>query len=149
MEKAGKFYGLNGKKILIYGTGAIAKRLICLLSGFNIVGIIDRVQFTGEVNRIPIKMWDEIHEEDADIVIIAALARHHKEIYDRIVDKCIAYDMKIFDSDGNNLISYYGIMGNEKVNNIFFSMIVISYITNCIDDSHRTSNHHHFCNMTS
>lgn len=122
MERKTDFLNhLKKKKILIYGTGVIAKRLIKMLQGFNITGIIDRVQFIGEVEGIPIKMWDELQEGDADIIIIAALPKHYREIYNRIVDRCIAFDMKIYSADGQNLISYYGIMGLSKKDNIFFN----------------------------
>lgn len=116
-----KFPKLKEKKILIYGTGIIAKRLIQSLLDFNIIAVIDRIQFMGDIEGIPIKMWDEIQEGDADVIIIAALPRNYNEIYNRIIDKCIAYDMKIFGENGQNLVAKYGIITANKIDNEFFS----------------------------
>nr|WP_302167719.1 hypothetical protein [uncultured Schaedlerella sp.] len=115
-----KFYQLKEKKILIYGTGTIARRIIRALSDFHIVGVIDKVQFSGEIEGIPIIMWDEIYEGTAEAVIIASLYTNYKEIYDRIVDKCIAYDMKIFSVGGYNLFSRNGIGFVNKLNDKFY-----------------------------
>ena len=114
------FKSLKTKKILVYGTGAIAKRLIHGLLDFDIVGVIDGFRLFGNINGIPIKMWDEIYEGDANVVIIASLPQNYSIIFRRIVDRCIAYDMKIYGEDGTNLIPYYGIPApNKEINNFF------------------------------
>lgn len=115
-----KFHKLREKKILIYGTGVIAKRLIHSMPDFHIIAVIDRHQFMGDIEGIPIKMWDEIQEGNADAVIIAALPRNYYEIYHRIIDKCIAYDIQIFGENGRNLIAKYGIITANKKDNEFF-----------------------------
>ena len=120
MDHKIKFQELKGKKILIYGTGVISKRLIHALFDFNIVGVIDKMHFCGEVEGIPIRMWDEVYRGDAKALIIASLPQNYYEIYHRIVDKCIAYDMKIYGADGRNLLSYYGITFNSRENINFF-----------------------------
>ena len=116
-----QFQDLKGKKILIYGTGVIAKRIIDNLSDFNFVGIIDRLHFSGEINGIPIKMWDEVYEGDAEVVIIASLPANYGIIYERIIDRCIALDMKIYGANGKNLIPYYGIRFMSVENNKYFN----------------------------
>ena len=83
------FKSLKTKKILVYGTGAIAKRLIHGLLDFDIVGVIDGFRLFGNINGIPIKMWDEIYEGDANVVIIASLPQNYSIIFRRIVDRCI------------------------------------------------------------
>lgn len=103
------FRQFQNKKILIYGTGVIAKRLINGLTGFYIAGAIDGIKFGGSVEGIPIKMWDEIYEGDANVVIIASLPQNYYVIYQRIIDRCIAYDMKVYGADGKSLIPQYGI----------------------------------------
>lgn len=114
-----KFQNLKGKKILIYGTGSIAKKIIIALQEFHIIGIIDRIKVSGQIEGIPIIMWDEIYESDVDIIIIASLEKNYKKIYERIVDRCVAYDIKIFGSNGQNLISHYG-LNSWKLKDIYF-----------------------------
>lgn len=103
-----KFQHLEGKKILIYGTGIIAKRLIRSLSGFRLIGVIDRVHFGGELEGIPIVLWDEIESEDADAVIIASVEKNYKVIYQRIIEKCILYNLAVYGESGQNLNGYFG-----------------------------------------
>ncbi|MCI8534596.1 MAG: hypothetical protein HFG68_03345 [Hungatella sp.] len=114
-----KFQDFKEKKFLIYGTGKIAKKLIVALQGFHIVGILDKVRFSGKIEGIPIIMWDEIYEGNVDIIIIASLERNYKEIYERIVDRCLAYDIKIFGANGQNLISYYSV-NCPKIQDLYF-----------------------------
>ena len=115
-----RFQIVKGKRILIYGIGIIAERLVESLSGFCIVGIIDRICSWGDIKGIPIRTWDDVYEGDADIVIIASLPKNYSIIYDRIIDRCIAYDMKIYGSNGVNLIPYYGIRFTNIENNKFY-----------------------------
>nr|WP_302167717.1 hypothetical protein [uncultured Schaedlerella sp.] len=115
------FRQLKAKKILIYGTGVISKRLINGLSDFCIIGVVDRVKFGGYIEGIPIRMWDEIYEGDADVVIIASLPQNYNIIYQRIIDRCIAYDMKIYGADGRSLIPQYGIPYLSIANDRFYN----------------------------
>lgn len=116
MEKAARYQQLKeekwmmfqDKKILIYGTGVIAKRLIRTLSKFHIVGAVDRLYFGGEVEGVPILIWDEIVPGSVDVVIIASLEKNYWEIYQRILDKCMVYGMSIYGGNGDNLIATYG-----------------------------------------
>jgi FMN phosphatase YigB (HAD superfamily) len=103
-----RFEHLRNKKVLIYGTGIIAKRFIHSLSGFRIRGIVDRLHFGGEFEGVPIVLWDEIGPEDADAVIIASARKNYKVIYQRILDKCILYNIDIYGESGLNLKEYFG-----------------------------------------
>lgn len=102
-----KFEELRGKKILIYGVGKVAARLIETLSEFNIVGIIDRVHFEGTLLNIPILTWDDIDKGMADAIILGALKKNYKTIYDRIQFKCIALGITIYGENGQNLEKEY------------------------------------------
>lgn len=95
-------------KIMIYGTGVIAKRIITCISDFNIAGVIDGLHFGGEVEGIPVRLWDEIKPGEVDVILIAALQRNYKDIYSRIIDRCLAYGIRIYSERGEDLISYYG-----------------------------------------
>lgn len=118
IEYAKIFQQLKDKKILIYGTGVIAKKIIKGLPGFCIVGTVDGVKFRGNIEGIPIRMWDEVYEGDADAVIIASLPQNYNIIYQRIIDRCIVYDIKIYGAEGKSLIPQYGFpfpsMANDK-----------------------------------
>ena len=104
---AGRFEHLRNKTILVYGTGIIAKRLIHGLSGFRIKGVVDRLHFGGEIEGVPIVLWDEIGPKDADVMIIASAWKNYKVIYQRILDKCILYNMDIYGENGQNLKEYF------------------------------------------
>lgn len=101
------FQRFKNKKILIYGTGKIAERLITALSEFSIVGIIDRIHFEGVLYGIPILTWDDIHKDSADIIIIAALPKNYKIIYDRIQYRCVALNIAIYGENGIDLFKEY------------------------------------------
>ena len=103
-----KFQHLKNKKILVYGTGLTAKRLIRSLSGFQIHGIVDRVHFGGEVEGIPIVLWDEIGTVKIDTVIIASAPYNYRVIYERIINKCILYNITIYGANGQDLKEYFG-----------------------------------------
>ena len=103
-----KFQHLKNKKILVYGTGITAKRLIRSLSGFQIHGIVDRVHFGGEVEGIPIVLWDEIGSAKIDTVIIASAPYNYRVIYERIINKCILYNITIYGANGQDLKEYFG-----------------------------------------
>lgn len=98
---------LKAKKILIYGTGKIAEKLIKTLKEYQIVGVIDRIQFEGEFFGIPIKIWDEIYEDTADIIIIASSQKNYKVIFDRIQYHCVALNIVIYGENGQNLSKEY------------------------------------------
>lgn len=103
-----RFKHLNKKKILIYGTGIIAKRLIESLRDYQITGVVDRLHFGGEFAGVPILLWDEIRAKDVDAVIIAASKKNYGDIYQRIVDKCMTYGISVYGENGIDLIGHYG-----------------------------------------
>lgn len=102
-----RFSGLKEKRILIYGTGRIAERLLDALAGFKVVGIIDRICFEGEFNLIPVLTWDDLHRNYADVIIIAALKKNYNIIFDRIQYYCSALNIIIYGENGQNLTEEY------------------------------------------
>lgn len=103
-----KFQHLKDKKLLVYGTGINARRFIRSLSGFQIQGVVDRVHFGGEVEGVPVVLWDEIGPEGIDAVIIASAPNHYKVIYDRIISKCISYNIEVYGANGQDLKYHFG-----------------------------------------
>ena len=109
-----KFQDIKDKKILIYGTGKVAERLLLeVLSDSQIIGIIDRVRFCGEKCGFPILMWDDLKPGDADVIVIASSQIHYHEIYQRIIEKCVFFGMQIYGANGDDLIRYFGLGINQ------------------------------------
>ncbi len=102
------FHHIKDLKIAVYGTGKKAGSCVDGLEGFSIAGVIDRARFTGEFHGYPMILWDEVERGTIDVIIIAAALAHVPAIYDRIYDRCMAYGIQIYNSDGTNLLQYYG-----------------------------------------
>lgn len=103
------FLPFKNQRILIYGTGIVANRLIKALEGFQIVGILDRVKLEGDMEGIPILSWEDLGKNFADILIIGAVQKNINEIYERIVYPCLYRNIVIFDADGQNLSEHYAL----------------------------------------
>lgn len=103
------FLPLRDKRIIIYGSGVVAKRVIEALSDFQIVGILDRTKPEGCVENIPILSWEDVDQNFADLLIIASSAKNCKEIYNRIVYACTYRKIRIFDIEGRNLAEHYAL----------------------------------------
>lgn len=103
------FLPIKNKRILIYGTGAMANRLIKALEGFHIVGVLDRIKLEGNVEGIPVLSWEDIDKNFADILIIGAVQKNVKEIYERIIYPCLYRNIAIFNIDGQNLSECYAL----------------------------------------
>lgn len=103
------FLPFKNKRILIYGTGVVANRLIKALEGFQIVGVLDRIKLEGNVEGIPILSWEDIDKNFADILIIGAIRKNVKEIHERILYPCLYRNIIIFDADGQNLSERYAL----------------------------------------
>ena len=113
------FLSLRDKRIIIYGSGVIAKRVIEALGDFRIVGILDRTKLEGCVENIPILSWEDVDDGFADILIIAARFQNCKEIYNRIVHACTYRKIRIFDIEGQILAESYQLETND-MNTAFY-----------------------------
>lgn len=103
-----EFQCLKGKKVIIYGTGRIAERLIQAQKNLEVIGIVDKVKLYGERYGCPILMWDDLCPSDAEAIIIAAPQKYYLEIYLRIIDKCISFRWLIIGANGEDLRRYFG-----------------------------------------
>ncbi len=103
------FKELKDKKILLYGTRKNAERIVKQLTGYHIVGVIDRIRVHGDFMGIPILLLEEIEEGIADVIVIAASKSYYREIYDRIIDRCIACNIRILSMEGKELIMEFGV----------------------------------------
>ncbi len=118
----------SNMKILIYGTGKIAKLLIENLYDFNIVGVIDAHKVEGELQGIPVIMWDDVDKDTADILIIAARNDVQREIFHRIKHYSVMYDFRIYNVLGHEFTSKeyfkeYEVAEISSVNNTYDNLI--------------------------
>lgn len=102
-----RFAFLKNKKIVIYGTGKTAQRLLEALRGFSIVGIMDVWKLEGLFQGYPVLTWEEFNLCEADALIIASLSRHYEEIYTRIQFRCAWKNVTVYGADGRNLTDYF------------------------------------------
>ena len=111
MEQGKKesFKELEDKRILLYGTGKNAEWMVGQLARETIVGVIDRIKAHGDFMGIPILLLEEIEEGTADVIVIAASKKYYREIYDRIIDRCIACNIRILNMEGKELITEFGV----------------------------------------
>lgn len=98
----------KGKRILIYGTGAVCRELLDEPGGYEVRGILDRVRMWGEMDGIPILTWEDVPEGYADAVVIAAPRMYLREIYFRILPYCMDRGLEILSVGGQSLTRYYG-----------------------------------------
>lgn len=103
------FLPFKNKRILIYGTGIVANKLIKALKGFQVIGLLDRIKLEGYIENIPVFSWEDIGKSFANILIIGATQKNTKEIYDRIVYPCLYRNIVIYDADGQNLSERYAL----------------------------------------
>ena len=113
------FLPLRDKRIIIYGSGVIAKRVIGALGDFQIVGILDRTKLEGCIENIPILSWEDVDQNSADILIIASSLQNCKEIYNRIIYACTYRKIKIFDVNGQYLTELYQ-LENTDINTALY-----------------------------
>lgn len=104
------FTQLQNKKILMYGTGVIAHRLALALEGFQIVGYLDRNKVEGDIEGVPIITWDDVEDGTADVLVIASAVLNYREIYDRIIYRCVSLHLKVYGGDGENLQDRFSFM---------------------------------------
>lgn len=118
-----EFAHLKNKKILVYGSGENAKLLIEALQGFNIIGILDRFRYEGNIQAIPILTWDDIDKHTADVIIIASNRKNFREIFLRIKHYGVMFDMDIYSFSGQNLSSkfYYADYSYEEMQCLEYS----------------------------
>ena len=90
-------------KVLIYGTGKLAKELMKACYALDIVGILDGMKQEGNFFGFPILSWRDVQANTADTVIIAADKSHIREIYCRILPECNSRKLSIFDYAGVDL----------------------------------------------
>ena len=75
---------LKYEKIVVYGTGINAKRVVDALSDRDIIGILDRDTNSGYFEGIKILTIDEMLLKHPKVVVIAAQSSSTLPIYHRI-----------------------------------------------------------------
>ena len=100
------FQEYSNKKILIYGTGKNAEKVIEALEDFPLVGVVDGSRIYGTFKGLPILCWEEIDKRTADVLIIATRKMNYDIIYNRIRDKCKACRYIVLGMHGEDLAAY-------------------------------------------
>lgn len=95
-------------KILVYGSGKAAEKIVNALYDFDIVGVVDRNRFYGNFSGLPFLLWDEVCENTADVLIIAAAQKNYEIIYRRIQDKCRVCQLIVLGTLAERLDIYFG-----------------------------------------
>lgn len=101
------FSAYREKKILVYGMGIRAEKIVNALKEFSIMGVLHNGVFCGEFKGIPIIPWNEISEKTADILIVAATPENYEIIYRRIQDKCRVNHVEVLGYTGESLSAYF------------------------------------------
>lgn len=104
------FASFQDKRVVLYGTGVIAHSLVAALEGFQIVGCLDRYKVEGDIEGVPIITWDDIADKSIDTLIIAAAPGNYREIYERIMYRCISLHIEIYSGRGENLKDRYSFL---------------------------------------
>ena len=102
------FQEYQKKKILIYGTGKIAEKIIEALEGFLIVGVVDRTRSYGEFKKKPILLWEDVKKDTAEVLILAASQKHYETIFRRLQEKCMVCHLIVLGCAGEDLREYFG-----------------------------------------
>lgn len=102
-----KFEHLRGKKVLLYGTGNIAVRILEQETEPIIAAILDQYKIDGYFMGKKIIEWCDIEKNMASDIIIAASDIYLSEIFKRIIYHCKYHKLTIWDSNGRNLNSLY------------------------------------------
>ncbi len=91
---------LNGRRIVVYGTGVNAKRVIDCLEALDISGLMDQ-EYTGKyIYGKKVLAEDEVQLLGVDTIIIAAEPRPTEIIYKRILTFCMENHISVFDMYG-------------------------------------------------
>ena len=101
---------LKYEKIVVYGTGINAKRVVDALSDRDIIGILDRDTNSGYFEGIKILTIDEMLLKHPKVVVIAAQSSSTLPVYHRISKICLEHHIGLLDMFGNDLF--------DLVNNI-------------------------------
>lgn len=109
------FPQLRGKRIVIYGTGINAKRVIEWMESLNVVGLID-YKYTGNyLYGKKVLSYQEIISLEIDTVLIAAQAQSIEIVYNRILPFCSENNIKILDMYGCDEIKLHQNILDQKV----------------------------------
>lgn len=121
------FEKYKDKKIVLYGTGYIARFIVDKYYNYNIIGFLDGNKNHGTTLGKKIFSYEEAVEQKPDIIIVAAKKNYIKTIYDRICYMCYTNKIQLYSVDGRNLFTAFGYGGlsseQEKYGEISESML--------------------------
>lgn len=104
------------KRIVIYGTGINARRVLDCMKSLNILGLMD-YEHTGKyIYGKKVLSNEEIQLLGADIIIIAAVPRSAAIVYKRISSFCLVNHIDIFDLYGCDELQMYKNIREQEMN---------------------------------
>ena len=120
-EELKKFIARNGEKykerrIVVYGTGLNAQKLIQAFPELNIIGVMDRDRNDGYFFGKKILNEVEIVSLNIDVIVIAAQISAMIQIYKRICKFCIAQNIQLLDKYGNDLREIFAKVAKQNAN---------------------------------
>ena len=105
---------LKYERIVVYGTGINAERVVDALSDRNIIGILDGNINFGYFDGIKILTIEEMLLQQPEAVIIAAQHSSTLSIYNRICKTCMEHHIKLLDMSGNDLFDLVDNIEKQK-----------------------------------
>lgn len=104
-----------GKRIALYGLGVETPKVLnALEESFDVVGLLDGFEVTGEMYGKSIISLAEAINQGIELVIVVARPGSCKAIAKRIGDTCKANGVEVFDVRGNNLLEKAQVMYDLK-----------------------------------
>lgn len=106
---------LENKKIVIYGTGEIAKGILSILPFNSVVGIWDNTLDGGIWNGKKLLSQEEIALLQTDVIIVAADLMYCRTIFSNICNFCNNYGIVLCNLFGMNLFKLYGTVVKQEI----------------------------------
>lgn len=95
------------KKVVVYGTGINAKRILNRLYVVNFLGLMDEKHTGRYFYDKKVLSYEEVLILDADIILIAAEPQSTKRVYERILPFCLQNHIQIIDMYGCDEIAMH------------------------------------------
>ncbi len=92
------------KKIVIFGKTNLCKRILELLEGYHILGVIEDSERMGFYQGMRVISLEESHMLKADIMILAKQLLPSIDIFRKLENFCILHGIRLLDIYGNDLI---------------------------------------------
>lgn len=107
------------KRMVLYGKGPYTKAILQVAKDYNIIGIMDRDIKKGFIYGLQVLSYEEVLEQNVDIIIVVSRPNSIKEVYDRIHVFCSLNYIQLYGIGGENLLCQYNSEEDRDENVIF------------------------------